>query len=244
MKKKIIFSTLLVVVSTLIFSACSPKEQTSDADNEKASKEMAMQKDSSFKGSLKDLISVGKPQKCTWQEDKEKTSGVTYTDGKRSYSEASNVPIADLSGMHIDEESVAGKPEKGSMYTMYDGEYVYTWSSVSKEGLKMKSMNEDSVKDTEKTENYDDKNHDEGKNNSEYLKTMESEIDYKCTSWKLDESMFNLPSGIVFKDFSEMMNNSKKSFEGMNDVCSMLKGEDQENCLKDWAKAQEQMKNM
>jgi hypothetical protein len=244
MTKKIFFSTLLIIVSAVVISACLPKKQDSGSENEnqKQTKEMVMKKDGSFKGSLKDLISFGKPQKCTWQEGTEGTSGVTYTDGKRSYSEIKNVSITDFKGMGMNEEPMVGEPEKGSMYTMYDGEYVYTWSSASKEGLKIKDMDEDP---TEGIENDDHEDYmPENEDNSEYLKTMESEIDYKCDSWKLDKSKFDLPKGIEFKDFSEMMGELEKSFGNMSDVCSMLDGEDQEECIADWAKAQEQMKKM
>lgn len=241
--KKILLSTALVIVSTLVLSACLPTKNGSNDQNNSDSIQSAEESNSnSFTGSLKDLVGFGKAQKCTW-ETKEGMSGVVYTDGNRSYSEMNNFPIPDFNGN-------GDETQKGSMYAIADNEYLYTWSSVSKEGTKIKNepIDEDNQEDIADYENNDYEDADINIEN----RNAEENYDYQCSSWKIDSSKFELPTDIVFKDLSEMMNNqmndamnntintdvknTTNDLENMNKICDMLDGTEKQDCLRDFAK--------
>lgn len=236
MSKKIFFSTFLVVVSAIVFSACLPgKQERAEVENRKQEQTKNMDSNGSFSGSLKELVGFGKAQKCTWEEGDNGMSGITYTDGKHSYSEVNNVMVADFNGE-------GNNQEKGSMYAIYDGEYLYSWSSASKEGMKMKyDENEEIMKDDSEYEGEEFAYEEE---DSEYTKSMETDYEYKCSSWRVDKSKFNLPKDIKFKDLNAMMNSFKEGFGDVSDVCSMLNSEEQEKCITDWVVAEKKMKQM
>jgi len=187
-----------------------------------------------FSGNLQDLLSFGKAQKCTWKIE-DGSSGKIYTDGTRSYSEVNNIPVADPNS--ADAIGADGKQSEtvlSSMYTITDGGYFYSWSSVSNEGMKIKIEDQetgiDQNSDTELIEESDS-NSNSGNNPSQ------NNYDYKCSAWSVDASKFNLPSDKIFKDFSAMMNVQYNS-EDVNKICDMLEGTDKEACINDFATSQ------
>jgi len=139
--------------------------------------------------SIKNLMSKNKPVKCTIKvEDKDKDgegkwTGVTYV--------ANNKMRSDVSMETEDEES---EDKKIEMHTISDGDWVYTWTSNAKmPGMKMKISELENL------------SADQG-NLAEGLKNLEEEHDYHCSRWfPVDKSKFIPPSGIEFKDMTEMM---------------------------------------
>lgn len=144
----------------------------------------------SYSGNLRSLIGIGKSQTCSWEAENG-AKGEVFTDGKRSYFEINNVPVTDFSG---DAENTNKDEDKiGSMYTISDEEYFYSWTSVSNEGLKFKIEAINLEEDQEK--NYGNEND-----------LSQENYDFKCSFWKTDDSKFDLPAEIEFKDLSKIIN--------------------------------------
>lgn len=213
MSKKFILMALVLFVSTLALSACFPKKSV---QQEAVDSMVAQSEDGIFSGSLKQLMGMGKAQKCTWKGEQGE-EGVVYTDGTRSRFEASGYSM-----MGDDQEE---NSELVTMFGINDDEYVYTWSSQSKEGMKMSNETEE---EQQEMEEYDSEKYD---SSMDYRSMSEYDFEYKCEGWSVDENMFVPPSDIEFKDLTKMMENMQESLKGMEGVCDMLEGEDKEECL-------------
>lgn len=144
--------------------------------------------------SLKELMSLGQSQKCTFNytdPDTGATSGTSYISGEKV---RTDFMITDPDGQKID----------GGM--IMANSTMYTWTSATGTGVKMEisqSMEqkiEDGVESTEYNQNYID---------------PDAELDYNCTAWREDPAMFIPPSDVEFMDLSEQMKqleNLQKSF--------------------------------
>lgn len=122
--------------------------------------------------SLKDLITAGVAQTCTFE--KEGSKGTVYvTTGK----------------MRGDfETTVDSKVTKNHM--IVEGNTSYIWMDGEKNGFKMSfdtSASGDSNKTTTSTSGTIDPT---------------SNLDYKCGAWMVDSTMFSLPVGVTFQEFA------------------------------------------
>ena len=133
--------------------------------------------------SLSDLIMKGGNQKCSYTvQDAEAgaTSGTTYI--------APRKVRTDFTFTAKD-----GKKNDGSM--IYDGTTLYTWSSAQKEGIKMtleKTFEETIADATNMQGDF-----------SEVNKKMQ----YDCSAWNGDMTMFAPPKTVTFVDYSALMKN-------------------------------------
>jgi hypothetical protein len=135
-----------------------------------------------FTGSLNDLLARGTSVQCTWETETEqgRMTGTSYVAGERLRTEST---ISDVDG------SVS------NFYAIVDQEYVYSWTSVSDMGTKMKKeVGEDFVSDTDSEEMAPLEN-----------QPFDDQINFNCSSWTVREEMFVPPTNIQFQDFSEMM---------------------------------------
>lgn len=126
------------------------------------------------KTTLLDLAKKGGDYKCTFSQSTSlgDSTGVVYISGK-------NIRGDFISEVSIPSLSVV---EKVDTYMISDGESVYTWSSMSPDGFKAP------VAEDSKTAN-----------NSNLNNPSMQQLDYKCVSWKVDESVFKIPNNITFK---------------------------------------------
>lgn len=136
---------------------------------------------SGFK-SLKDLLSSGVAQKCTYSTTDEKgtSEGTTYVSGGKMRGDFTSV--------------ITGKTEKTHMIT--DGKTNYIWVDGEKTGLKTvvepssaPNPTDVPVTQTETANGGVDIN---------------KPADYKCSTWIADGSLFSPPADVKFTDFSEM----------------------------------------
>jgi hypothetical protein len=197
MKTKILSILALISISILL-TGCTPKNKEGGTitTNETNQEE-------NLKGSLFDIVKLGKNVKCTFSAEDEsgKTSGTTYVSGGKARSDFS---ITNPDG------------EKLDSYTISDADWIYLWGSQSEQGTKMKVSELPKNEDTGKV--TDPKAY-EGFNNA---------FDYKCSPWIPDGSKFNVPTNIVFTDFTDMMKNIqaetdklKEGLKGMCGTCDM-----------------------
>src|SRR3989338_7615430 len=130
---------------------------------------------SSAQQSLNELLVSGRAQKCTFTDT---TDGGSYT----------GTVYVGGGKMRTDFDStVNGETTKGHM--LVEGQTSYTWMDGMMQGFKM-SFDADAQADASAEQQTLD---------------PEKKADYRCDSWGVDSSIFNLPSGVTFSDLSSMM---------------------------------------
>ena len=227
MKKNIVVTTILFG-AVIMLSACGAKPEN-NISNSDAGKKGETQKvisnddvkdDSSITGNIKDLLGMGKALKCTW-EGEEGMNGETYVDGKRMYSIMKNTP----SGPN---------GEMGDSFVINDEEWMYTWSSLSTDGMKIAIPTEDEMNNIEKMgENVNIPKDIEQPAGKEAV-DMNKDYKYSCKPWIVDQGIFTPPANINFVDLAGMMKqfspSTKDGVPDMKGVCNMLSGEDKIAC--------------
>lgn len=184
MSKKILVVACLLVMTT-VFSGCdlpgrdknqeAAKEGTNTEQNQEGDKE-----ELSF-GSMQDLLIHGKPLKCTYSDVSDgegEVTGVVYIANNKRRTE-----------FKVIEKETDKKLEMNSIFA---GEWMYSWSDSTTEGMK---MNIKEIKGDVQFEKYSQGETD----------TMKKKIDYKCRPWIIDNSKFTVPLDVDFKDMTEIM---------------------------------------
>lgn len=102
-----------------------------------------------------------------------------------------------------------------------DGKTVFLWQDGSAEGWK---VNTATLTDATATDSM--------------FKTLNSNVNYSCSSWIADNSLFAIPSNVVFTDYSEMlktmqqqMSEEGRSMSAACQACAQLTGDAQMQCL-------------
>lgn len=168
--------------------------------------------------SLKNLLSLGKSQMCTYEytnPESGSVKGVVYLSSGK---------------MRGDFTTTAnGKPYSGSMIN--DTKYVYTWSTAAKQGFKtqitadiQKAMTGGSGSASNQQQSID----------------TSAKYDYKCSNWSTDASKFTPPGDIKFTDYSSMMKQivsptgtttTDKTAGPQCGACTYLTGDQKTACL-------------
>ncbi len=189
--KKIFFLSL-IVLSSLTFSACTQKNNNSasiSTDSKINNSQTSETKKSKF--SLKDLLSQGTAQKCTWSE--------TTTDGTITGEIL-------VSGKKFKQTSKIANPNGETQYNMVsDGDWFYTWSNDSTTGnmaIKMKMSEVEKESDTDVSDNSP-------VNQSSNSVDLDKEVDYQCQPATLSDQDLALPTGIEFIDINDFVNQMK-----------------------------------
>jgi hypothetical protein len=127
--------------------------------------------------SLKDLLSAGIAQKCTYASTDENGSseGTSYISGEKVRGDFSVV--------------ASGKTTKSHMIS--DGKTSYIWTDGEEAGFKM------TVTDTQEADPS-------GQTPTQGAAGWDDKFDYKCSAWVTDGSYFTPPSNVKFTDFSEL----------------------------------------
>ena len=176
----------LVIISSVLLSACIVKTPTGTENQAGEDNATTEQSQSS---SLRDLITLGKNQKCvvatsTTNEDGVKTDtvGTIYISGKKVAQEVS-VISSDKKTLNV------------NMNMISDGEFMYSWNTESKtQGMKIKitDPSDGGVQNTNgQSGNVD----------------LDNKVDMKCSGWTVDNSKFTIPTDVKFTDLSEMIKN-------------------------------------
>lgn len=187
--KKIFFLSL-IILSSLTLSACVKKDNNSTTNIPSASNSQTTETKKS-KFSLKDLLSQGIAQKCTWSETTEDgtMTGEILISGKK-FKQTSKIP----------------NPMGETQYNMIsDGEWFYTWSNDSTTGnmaIKMKMSEVEKDTDIDTTV-------DAPVTQGSTSVDLDKEVDYKCQPATLSDQDLALPSGIEFIDVNDFINQMK-----------------------------------
>ncbi len=195
MKKQKIIPIFLIIFIALFATGCVKKTETDQA--QAPTKEDTVKKSDgdidSFTGNLMDLLKLGKAVKCTGSISEEDGSMnmVVYASGKKSYSEM----VLDM-----------GSEGTLETYSIFDGDWMYTWSDQGM-ATKMKvSDMEDLAGDTPHADDYD-------ADEAEGAQDFQQQFDYKCVSWIPDNSKFSPPSDVEFMDLTETMKDFTEAME-------------------------------
>ncbi len=145
--------------------------------------------------SLRDLLGMGKSQKCTFKNESEgmKSEGTFYVSGGKSRAMVSNT----VSG---------GKGGTTTSNMIFDtaSNTTYVWTEGMKEGVKMTMNDADQeeapVSDDDAAEEVPD-----ASTSNDFTRDLDQEYSYDCDSWKTDASLFVVPSDVTFVDMAEMM---------------------------------------
>lgn len=177
----------LVMISAVILSACTHKSPTGTENQ--AGEDKNTDTEQSQSSSLRELIALGKNQKCvvttsTTNEEgiKTDTVGTVYISGKKVSQEVS-VTSSDKKTPNV------------NMRMITDGDFMYSWNPDSKsQGMKIKitDPSDGGVQNT---------------NDQSGSVDLDNKVDMKCSGWIVDNGKFTIPTDVKFTDLSELMKN-------------------------------------
>lgn len=159
--------------------------------------------------SLRDLMSFADNQTCTFQDDRG-NSGAVYV--------SNNMMRGDFKS-----ESAA---ETGQSHIIVRDDQMYLWFDENEEGFKTSLQ---SVGDLQTDES----------STSAKSVDIDKKVDYNCTEWNVDTSVFSVPSTITFTDYSTMMESAAEMMEDSQTegresqcaACNSLPASAKEQCL-------------
>lgn len=232
MKTKIYFLPI-ILLAVLVLSACGNKNQSSNEPILNGSEEVVIDSNEDdfedYEATIEEMFLKGKSLKCLMSDEgpEGKIDIVYYIDGKKERFRA--------------ESKITGNSHLGgvmnSVSILKDG-YSYSWDDlINKDGIKFK-IEEDEMDD----EVYDN---DFGLEEEFEGSELDEKFNLKCSSWRVNEKMFDLPKDKSFKDisdtsdsFDEMYDiNSEADINSDMDFCSFCillpEGADRDECLSD-----------
>ncbi len=155
--------------------------------------------------SLKDLVTAGVPQKCTFKDESNmNTEGTSYISGGKVRGDFAT--------------TVEGKTSAGHM--IFDGKTSYVWMDGTTSGFKMEV--------DPATMNSGDPNNQQGLD-------FNKSLDYNCAVWIPDAKMFTPPTDVTFSSFSIPTANPSGGAmydnKSMCASCNSLDGDQKTQCL-------------
>lgn len=135
------------------------------------------------KKSLGDFFSLTGSQKCTFSNKSNNSSGTIYIGDSKMRGDFQSNSTSNATATHM----------------INDGQYIYIWTDGQKQGYKMST--ETVKKEATSVSMAPDNN----PQPSSGPVNMNQQADYSCGGWAVDTSMFTLPQGITFTDYSSMM---------------------------------------
>ena len=156
---------VVIIIGTAGFFLLKKPVQT---PQESTTTQQTQPEESQTKGSIKNLLAAGKNQTCT----------VKYPAGEQTGEGTVYVSEKNLRGdftMTFEEKTI-------DSHMIQDETYMYSWSSLSPQGVKMKIAELEKVQASPTTESVD----------------LDQEIDVNCSSWSVDSSKFTLPANVNF----------------------------------------------
>ena len=126
--------------------------------------------ESQTKGSIKNLLAAGKNQTCTikYPVGEQMGEGTVYVSGKN------------LRG----DFTITSAEKTFDSHMIQDETYMYSWSSLSPQGVKMKIAELEKVQASPTAESVD----------------LNQEVDVNCSSWSVDSGKFTPPADVNFME--------------------------------------------
>ena len=176
---------VILFLAAITLSACgSPK-----VESEKVESQKVESKNIESKKSLKELLSLGTSQKCSYEinENGSLVKGEIIVKGDKF---RQNTEISNDQG-------------KMKVYAVSDGIYYYSWGdALGDQGTKMKIADLQNLNPSPADAGSP---LDKGDQNKQQNLNMDEKFDYKCVAATLSESDLMVPSDIKFVDYTEMI---------------------------------------
>lgn len=169
--------------------------------------------ESSMSSDLTSILKSGKTQQCSFSYDEQNgnsTSGVTYLSSDK---------------MRTDINSTTNG-KSSTIYVIRNGDDNYIWGSEfpNNTGMKMTMSIDEYASNTDSKKYFD----------------PTKKIDYSCSGWTIDSSVFTPPSNVKFQDFSAMIEGVMKAVsktptgaQGNSEqcnICNSLTGDAKTTC--------------
>jgi hypothetical protein len=172
---KKLFFTAVPVLAILLLATGCGQKTAGPVNEESKSTPVGEE----LSGSIPDLLAKGKSIKCDLAAATDViTSGTTYVAGGK---------------FRTDYEMKVADQANVKSYSLSDGTWLYSWSDAYPDQAAkfkladMEKLSAEIQADNKGSENYNAK------------------MDYKCFDWQADDSIFTLPVGVEFKDYSEVL---------------------------------------
>ncbi len=222
MKKIIIPIAVLLLVAGIVFATKKNKQPTQQQQQDQAQiQEQNGEDGDSMKASIQEMMAKGKKLKCEWSDD-QGNKGVMYTDGQRVKTEMSY--------------SQQQTQNMNDSYMVHQQDTVYVWQANSDVGQMFKEQ------DFEQFQEEAEEMQDEAEDVQvpKEAQVWQNNYDFKCESWKVDDSVFQVPDDVEFKDMTEVMKQAQEQVQEqmqqvqqqMQGMCDQLSGAAKEECLK------------
>ena len=189
--KPMLLLGIALVIALLLagFFLIKKSSLTKSLDKSNGSTQKTTEESGTVSGTLAQLIGMGKNMQCTFNyADKTYSNkGTMYVSGKNVRGDFDSVIDGKVSNMHM----------------IHVDQYSYIWGSTMPEGIKMK----DSAVPTGAGARAVEGN--AGAQANQYF-DANKKVDYKCAPWNANQSLFTVPEGVTFRDFSALMEDSLK----------------------------------
>ena len=178
-------STLLIaggVIAVIIIGAAGffLLKKPEQPPQESTTTQATQPEESQTKGSIKNLLASGKNQTCT----------VKYPAGEQMAEGAVYVSGENLRG----DFTMTSEEKTIDSHMIQDETYMYSWSSLSSQGAKMKIAELEKVQASPTTESVD----------------LNQEVDINCSSWGVDSNKFTPPADINFVETGTIPTQTQK----------------------------------
>jgi len=168
----------ILVISSLIFGGCQTAKNAAVIPTPTT----APSQTTTLATSLKDLLTGGKEEKCTWTaEDSSNSNGTLYVSGKKFKQE---INITDSKTNTVNQ-----------LYSLSDGTSIYSWGSVmGTKGFKISLTEMETLATNAATGTP-----------SQTTVDLNKQYRYQCQPWTASDNDFVLPTNITFTDVSNQM---------------------------------------
>jgi hypothetical protein len=196
MNKNAIIIVIVLIVIFMIggyFLLNKDKDQNQDAQqNEFDASNKPNEIDQSYSGSLEDLIKKGGSLKCVFEgkDESGNFSGTSYVGEGKAMQDMETVEGIEKTDIHV---------------ILADG-WTYMWSSAQPDQGTKVYVNLSQQEEAELKHNFEKNKAELTKNNQ----ISKDKFSYECSPWQVDNSIFEPPKNIVFKDIAEMTNISEQ----------------------------------
>jgi len=177
--------TLLItgaVVAVIIIGAAGffLLKKPAQTPQESTTTQPTQQEESQAKGSIKNLLAAGKNQTCTikYPVGEQMGEGTVYVSGKNLRGDFTMTSAEKTFDSHM----------------IQDETYMYSWSSLSPQGVKMKIAELEKVQASPTAESVD----------------LDQEVDINCSSWSVDNSKFTPPTDVTFVETGTIPSQTQK----------------------------------
>lgn len=171
-KKILIVLIILILIGVGVYLFTKKPSQSIKQETVNSQDNTTNTENKTTQGTLKSLLTAGKSQKCTYSKNLESVSlsGTVY-----------------ISNGKMRGDYVSGTEQmKVNGHMIVDGQYLYSWTDLSKQGTKM-AINQEAQTPATASENT-----------SSQASDMNQAFEYVCQGWTEDASVFIVPSDITF----------------------------------------------